>query len=79
VKEQTFHSETCKVTQISSDKSVDAVVHEFREKELLHVILNRSVKLPMKWNGKVYEGRMAGMDFISHGPSITTINKGLRG
>lgn len=76
---QTFHSETCKVTQVSNERSVDAVVQDFREKEILHVIINRSVKLPMKWNGKVYEGRMAGMDFISSGPSIQTINKGLRG
>lgn len=79
MKEQTFHSDTCKVTTVSSDKTVDAVVQDFREKDRLTVILNRSVKLPMKWNGKVYEGRMAGMDFISSGPTITTINKGLRG
>jgi len=79
MKQQTFHSDTCKISTINNDKTVDAVVHEFREKEMLHVIVNRSVKIPMKWNGKVYEGRMAGLDFISHGPTVTTINKGLRG
>ena len=40
---------------------------------------NKSVKLPMKWNGKVYEGRMAGMDFTSTGPKITITQESSRG
>jgi hypothetical protein len=24
----------------------------------------------MTWNGKMYEGRMAGIDFVSEGPTI---------
>jgi hypothetical protein len=30
--------------------------------------MNKSVKLLMTWNGRQYEGRMAGMDFVSAGP-----------
>jgi hypothetical protein len=33
----------------------------------------------MKWNGKLYEGRMAGMDFTSTGPKISVIETSQRG
>lgn len=75
----TRHSDTCKVKQADSNKSVDAVVQEFVEHSKLIVILNKSVKLPMKWNGRVYEGRMAGLDFVSDGPSISKTQSGVRG
>jgi hypothetical protein len=72
-------SDTCQVKQDSSGRLVEAVVQDFIEHDMLHVILNKSVKMPMKWNGKVYEGRMAGMDFTSNGPNITKIQTGSRG
>jgi hypothetical protein len=37
------------------------------------------VKINMKWNGQCYEGRSAGMDFESQGPTITRTQTGLRG
>jgi hypothetical protein len=73
------HSETCEVIQESSNRSVEAVVQNFKEHESLLVIINKSVKLPMKWNGKLYEGRAAGMDFISKGPKINKVQIGGRG
>lgn len=75
----TRHSETCTVLQESTKKSVDAVVQNFLENERLDVILNKSVKLSMKWNGSIYEGRMAGMDFTSAGPTISKTQTGTRG
>lgn len=73
------HSDTCQVTQTASNKLVEAVVQNFSEMDVLHVIINKSVKLSMKWNGKVYEGRMAGMDFTSNGPTISKTQTGVRG
>ena len=70
------HSQTC---MVQAGKAVEAVVHEFRPHEKLVVILNQSIKLPMKWNGKVYEGKMAGLDITSHGPTYNTIQKSVRG
>jgi len=64
------YSDKCVIKQVNSSKSVDAEVFEFREQKNLIVVLNKSVKLPMVWNGKIYEGRMAGIDFITEGPSI---------
>ena len=52
---------------------------DFKEKEVLNVVLNKSVKMSMKWNGKCYEGRMAGMDFISDGPAVSKTQTGSRG
>lgn len=75
----TRHSETCIVRQADSKKSVEAVVQEFVEHSRLNVVLNKSVKLSMKWNGKVYEGRMAGLDFVSDGPTISRTQTSVRG
>ncbi len=73
------YSDTCTVKQAASGKAIEAVVHEFRDKDRLVVVLNQSVKLPMKWNGRVYEGKMAGLDFISNGPIIKKTQTSIRG
>ena len=64
------YGDTCTVKQANNSKTVEAVVYEFTEQKHLTVVLNKSVKIPMAWNGKLYEGRMAGIDFTSIGPLI---------
>lgn len=59
-----------------SSKTVEAVVDQFIFEQVLDVILNKSVKLKLKWNGKVYEGRGAGMDVESSGPTISYTQTG---
>lgn len=73
------HGSTCDVKQAASGKVIEAVVHEFKIKDKLTVVLNQSVKLQMKWNGRVYEGKMAGMDFISEGPTVNFTKTSIRG
>jgi hypothetical protein len=74
------YSETCKVKPVgSSGKEVEAVVHDFKIRQHLTVILNKSVKLHLRWNGKVYEGAMAGLDFISNGPRVVKFATSIRG
>lgn len=73
------YSLVCIITQAGSTKTVEAAVHEFKDKDHLTVVLNKSVKVPMKWNGKMYEGRMAGLDFVSDGPSISKTHTSIRG
>jgi hypothetical protein len=68
----TYHDNKCIVKQANNSKSVEAEILEFKDKDRLTVVLNKSVKLPMKWNGKLYEGKMAGIDFITEGPHVTT-------
>ena len=68
---------TCIIQQVgNSSKNVSAEVHEFKENEHLTVVLNKSVKLSMKWNGKLYEGRMAGLDFVTTGPKVNKTKTG---
>lgn len=64
------YGDKCVVKQANNNKSTEAEVFEFREQKNLTVVLNKSVKLPMTWNGKLYEGRMAGIDFVSAGPTV---------
>ena len=73
------YSDTCEIANVSNDMLVGAVVQNFKENESLHVILNKSVKLTLKWNGRLYEGRVAGMDFTSTGPSVSKTQTGSRG
>lgn len=73
------HGDKCIVTQISSKRDVEAEVMQFNEGRNLTVVMNRSVKLLMNWNGSMYEGRMAGMDFESSGPTISKTSTSSRG
>ncbi len=73
------HSDTCQIKMAKSSKMTEAVVQNFEDKVLLNVIVNKAVKISMKWNGRCYEGRNAGMDFESNGPTITRTQTGSRG
>lgn len=57
----------CTVKSVPGGKLVEAVIMEFKQGERLMVVLNKSVKLSMSFNGRNYEGRAAGMDFESSG------------
>lgn len=70
---------TCEVKQAGSGKVVIAEVQDFRERQHLVVVLNKSVKMHLRWNGKVYEGTMAGLDFTSTGPKVSKSQTSIRG
>lgn len=67
------------VKMAKSSKMTEAVVESFEERVKLNVVINKAVKISMKWNGQKYEGRSAGMDFESDGPTITRTQSGIRG
>ena len=73
------HSDTCQVKMAKSSKLTEAVVQDFEHQVLLNVIVNKAVKISMKWNGQCYEGRSAGMDFESAGPTVSRTSTGMRG
>ena len=75
----TRHGNTCMVKMAKSSKNTEAVVESFEEHVKLNVIVNKAVKISMKWNGKKYEGRSAGMDFESDGPTVSKTQTGIRG
>jgi hypothetical protein len=71
------HGDSC--TLKMNGKFVDAVVDQFVFETVLDVVVNKSVKLKLKWNGKCYEGRSAGLDIYSDGPTISKTQTGIRG
>ncbi len=71
-----YIDETCIVVCEDNDKKVVADILAFNEGRNLTVSLNKSVKLLMSWNGRVYEGRMSGMSFVSQGPKIKEVKDG---
>ena len=73
------HSDICQIKMAKSAKMTEAVVQAFEDQVLLNVIVNKAVKISMKWNGKCYEGRNAGMDFESAGPTVTRTSTAGRG
>jgi hypothetical protein len=74
------HADTCIVKHAKkSSMSVEAVVSQFIVEQQLDVILNKSVKLKMIWNGRCYEGRGSGIDLVSDGPKVTKTQTGIRG
>jgi hypothetical protein len=79
MKQTIWHSNTCLVKQANSNKVVEAEVMDFNQSRNMVVVLNKSVKLPMAWNGHQYEGRMAGIDFVSDGPDIRKSQGTIRG
>lgn len=65
---KTRYADVCKVTCEDNSKVVEADVLNFQEGKTLTVSLNKSLRLIMPWNGKIYEGKMGGLSFVSQGP-----------
>ena len=77
--EITRHGDICLIKMAKSSKMTEAVVSSFEDKVSLNVIINKAIRISMKWNGKCYEGRSTGMDFESNGPTVSKTQTGLRG
>lgn len=73
-----YVSETCTVTCEDNNKVVTADILDFKEEKSLSVSLNKTLKLIMPWNGKIYEGRMSGLTFVSKGPNIVETKESSR-
>ena len=72
----TRHSDNCVIKQTASGREVAGEVMAFNEGRNLTVVMNKSVKIMMTWNGRMYEGRSAGMDFTSAGPTVSKTQTG---
>lgn len=62
------YSDVCKLRNTNNGIEVDAEIIEFKPGKILVVSLNKSIKLTLKHNGKIYVGTMAGVEFTSSGP-----------
>ena len=59
----------CKLTCTSNGITMEADVMCFKEGQFLSVAI-AEMKINMKFNGKLYEGKAAGMDFTTPGPKV---------
>jgi len=69
-----YIAETCEVTCENNNKKVTADILSFKEHASLSVSIDKSVKVNLQWNGRIYEGKMSGLSFISTGPTIRVVN-----
>jgi hypothetical protein len=70
---------TCEIIQEKNGKTVIAEVVSLKHKEKLVANINQTINITMIWNGMVYEGKMAGMDFISDGPIVHEMKDSTKG
>ena len=63
------------LTNTKSDVSVEAEVDNFKEEEKFDAFVAGN-RIRMHWNGKIYVGNMAGMEFTSEGPKVQYIKEG---
>lgn len=71
-----YIDEVCTITCEDNDRTMKVDILNFKEKQYLSVSLEKQLKLEMRWNGKVYEGRMGKFSFISNGPKIKEVKEG---
>jgi len=69
------YDDQCAVTCTHNDKVVDAEVGNFKSKEFVEVYIATN-KIHMRWNGKIYVGGMAGMEFTTPGPREFKVKNG---
>lgn len=73
-----YIDETCEVICEDNGRKVVAEILDFTEKKYLSVSIDRSVKVDLRWNGKIYIGKMATMNLVSNGPNIVEVKNSRR-
>jgi hypothetical protein len=53
-----------------------ADVLDFKDRQYLSVSVDKKVKVQLQWNGKFYEGGIAGLNFSTDGPTVSTYRQG---
>jgi hypothetical protein len=69
----TFEATTV-VTNTNNGSAIEAEVDDVRVNDSLNVFI-ANTKIRMRWNGKIYVGKMAGMEFTTPGPSQHTTKR----
>jgi len=62
--------DTAEVTNTDTENTVTGEIHHFKHEDFLSIVLNRAVKLDLRFNprNKLYIGNKGGMEFTSRGP-----------
>lgn len=68
MKQREYVDDTCEVICEDNGRKIVAEVLNYTKHKLLTVSIDRSLKLTLAWNGKIYEGQMGKISFVSNGP-----------
>lgn len=68
--------DTCEVMCEDNGRRMVGEILSFRDRDHCAVSVDRTIKLDMKWNGHVYEAKMAQLSFTTDGPLIRTVKQG---
>ena len=71
-----YIEDTCEILCESNGRKMVADVLDFRDKQFLSVSVDKKVKVQLQWNGKFYEGGVAGLNFSTDGPTVSTYKQG---
>ena len=72
---KTVYGDRATLTNTRNEQSIEAEVDNVREHDSLNAFV-ANTKIHMKWNGKIYVGNMAGMEFTTPGPKQHTTKQG---
>lgn len=67
-KTKEYVDDRCEVICEDNGRKMVADVLNFTKNKMLTVSIDRSVKLTLAWNGKIYEGNIGKLSFVSNGP-----------
>jgi hypothetical protein len=70
-----YFGKTATLTNTRNEQTVEAEVDNVRVNESL-VAFVAQTKIHMRWNGKIYVGNIAGMEFTTPGPKQHTTKQG---
>jgi len=68
--------DTCEVLCEDNGRKMVADLLSFREHDHLAVSIEKQLKLEMRWNGQIYEGRIGSKTFTSDGPLVRNYKQG---
>ena len=72
-KTKEYIDDRCEVICEDNGRKMVAEVLNFTKNKTLTVSIDRSIKLTLIWNGKIYEGNQGPLSFVSNGPDIRVV------
>lgn len=66
----------CEILCEDNGRKMVADILAFREHQYLVVAIEKELKLELRWNNKIYEGKMGRLSFTSEGPVIRNFKQG---
>ncbi len=68
--------EDCEILCEDNGRKMVADILAFKEHQYLTVAVEKELKLELRWNNRVYEGKMGRLSFTSEGPVIREFKQG---